>query len=124
MRETHRASQLDYGRAIRFFLDPATFTYMNVIDLDQLREACRVGDDRSLDQALSVSRTEHNVAAKRGKRLPCGRLHHKEQTIEDVAQRMLGGERQVVVRIQEQIDCCRGTTPAVPQHERDSNPGL
>src|SRR5262245_48053754 len=77
----------------------------------------RVGDDRSLDQSFSVSRTEHNVWAKRGEHLSCGRLHDKKQAIENVAQRMFGGERQLIARIQEHIDCCRqGTTPAVTQH--------
>ncbi len=46
---------------------------------------CGVGDDRSLDQAFSVSRTEHNARAKRGEHLSCGCLHDKKQAIENVA---------------------------------------
>ena len=61
----------------------------------------------------------HNVRSERRREFPCARLNHNQQTIQDIAQRMLRCEGQVVAGIQEHIDSAGDSATSAMSQNND-----
>src|SRR5262245_36759093 len=76
-----------------------------------------MGNNRRLDQRMSVPRVVQNTWSEGCENLLRAGLHDDEQGIKDVAKRRFAGESKVIGWVEEHVDCrrCRPTA-AVSQH--------
>ena len=87
--------------------------------LQRVRGQRRIGDDRHLDQRRAIARPTHNVRSE-GRGHPHGRgVDHDEQAIEDAAQRVLRGEREVGLGAEKGIDGRRYCATAAVSEDHD-----
>src|SRR5262249_52957793 len=77
----------------------------------------RIGDDRGFDQGFSIPWTQDDIRTKCRHQLSRGRLDDEQRPIENAAKRMLVRQRQIVSRVQKNVDGRReGGASAVAQH--------
>src|SRR5262245_20636122 len=76
-----------------------------------------MGNNRRLDQRMSVPRVVQNTWSEGCENLLRAGLHDDEQGIKNVAKRMFAGESKVIGWVEEHVDCRRyRPTAAVSQH--------